>query len=78
MYAPDLSEWQFNQMLGMGDEEHNRKLREERERKRPVITDISQEIALWNIWIYYQKDIIRKLQQQKAATGGGTSAEADD
>ncbi len=78
MYAPDLSEWKFNEMLGMGDEEHNRKLREERERKRPVITDTSQEIALWNIWIYYQKDIMRKLQQQKAATGGGASAEADD
>ena len=32
--APDLSAWYFNQMLGMGDEEFNRKLREEREKER--------------------------------------------
>lgn len=72
MYAPDLSKWLFNQMLGMGDMEHNRKLREERENKRPVITDTKQEIALWNIWVYYQKDIMRRLAQQKN-TGGGAS-----
>lgn len=49
--------------------EHNRRLREEREKKRPVITDTRQEIALWNIWIYYQKDIMRRLAQQKSAMG---------
>ena len=70
MYAPDLSKWLFNQMLGMGDMEHNRKLREERENKRPVITDTKQEIALWNIWVYYQKDIMRRLAQQKNDRGG--------
>lgn len=72
MYAPDLSKWLFNQMLGMGDMEHNRKLREERENKRPVITDTKQEIALWNIWVYYQKDIMRRLAQQKNAGGGAS------
>lgn len=72
MYAPDLSKWLFNQMLGMGDMEHNRKLREERENKRPILTDTKQEIALWNIWVYYQKDIMRRLAQQKN-TGGGAS-----
>ena len=49
---------------------HNRKLREERENKRPIITDTKQEIALWNIWVYYQKDIMRRLAQQKNAGGG--------
>lgn len=73
MYAPDLSQWHFNQMLGMGDEEHNRRLREERENKRPIITDIKQEIALWNIWVYYQKDIMRRLAQQKGAPGDSPS-----
>ena len=72
MYAPDLSKWLFNQMLGMGDMEHNRKLREERENKRPIITDTKQEIALWNIWVYYQKDIMRRLAQQKNAGGGAS------
>lgn len=80
MYAPDLSLWQFNKMLGLGDAEHNRRLREERENDRPVITDIRSEIILWNIWIYYQKDIMRKLQQQKKEMGGSIEmpAEADD
>lgn len=68
MYAPDLSQWYFNEMLGLGDKEHNRRLREEREKKRPIVTDVGKEIALWNIWVYYQKDILRKLQQ-KAAEG---------
>ena len=72
MYAPDLSKWLFNQMLGMGDMEHNRKLREERENKRPIITNTKQEIALWNIWVYYQKDIMRRLAQQKNAGGGAS------
>jgi len=77
MYAPDLSEWHFNKMLGLGDEEHNRRLREERDSKRPVITDTKKEIAMWNIWVYYQKDIMRRLAQQKAATGG-MPADVDD
>lgn len=75
MYAPDLSQWMFNKMLGLGDMEHNRRLREEREQKRPIITDTKQEIALWNIWIYYQKDIMRRLSQQKGAMGGGSDDE---
>ena len=78
MFAPDLSKWYFNQMLGLGNEEHNRRLREERENKRPVITDTRQEIALWNIWIYYQKDIMRRLAQQKGAMGGSMPQPDDD
>ena len=75
MAAPDLSKWYFNRMLGLGDEEHNRRVREERENRRPVITDTKEEIALWNIWVYYQKDIMRRLAQQKA---GGMPGTADD
>ena len=66
MYAPDLSLWNFNKMLGLGDEEHNRRVRRERENKRPIITDTKQEIVLWNIWVYYQKDIMRRLAEQKS------------
>lgn len=73
MIAPDLSKWHFNKMLGLGDEEHNRRVREERENNRPILTDTKQEILLWNIWVYYQKDIMRRLAQQK----GGMS-ESDD
>ncbi|MDR2695629.1 MAG: type IV secretory system conjugative DNA transfer family protein [Deltaproteobacteria bacterium] len=60
MHSPDLAEWHFNRMLGLGDMEHNRRLQEERENKRPVITNVSQPVALWNIWIYYQKDAARQ------------------
>ena len=76
MYAPDLSEWYFNKMLGLGNEEHNRRLREQRENARPIITDTRQEVLLWNIWVYYQKDIMRRLAQQKNA--GGAQPPDDD
>jgi len=70
MYGPDLSQWQFNKMLGLGDKEHNRKLREERENKRAIITDVSKPVILWNVWVYYQKDIMRKADAEKAKGGG--------
>lgn len=80
MYAPDLSKWQFNRMLGLGDQEHNRRLRQEREVKRPIITDTNEEIVLWNVWVYYQKDIIRQMARQRAAGAPGAAApmEPDD
>lgn len=64
MVSPDLSKWYFNRMLGLGDKEHNRRLREERERKRSVLTDSSGEIPLWNIWVYYIKDLQMKEERQ--------------
>lgn len=49
---PDLSKWSFNKMLGLGDVEHNRKVRElkEKERGEKEIT----EIKLWQIWKEYR------------------------
>ncbi|MDR1320677.1 MAG: type IV secretory system conjugative DNA transfer family protein [Gracilibacteraceae bacterium] len=73
MHGPDLSEWHFNKMLGLGDKEHNRRSREEREGRRPVITDVSGPIALWNVWVYYQKDLLRQ-----AAEKGGAPRFTDD
>ncbi|TCL57667.1 type IV secretion system protein VirD4 [Kineothrix alysoides] len=65
MVSPDLSKWYFNRMMGLGDKEHNRKVREERERKRPVRSNPMVEIPLWNIWIYYTKDLQMKEERQK-------------
>lgn len=65
MVSPDLSQWYFNQMCGLGDKEHNRKVREERERKRPVLTSTKADIPLWNIWVYYTKDLQMKEEKQK-------------
>ncbi len=47
--APDLSKWYFNKMYGLGDPEHNRKVRQERENRRPI-RSCDGEMALWGIW----------------------------
>ncbi|WP_406242039.1 VirD4-like conjugal transfer protein, CD1115 family [Tissierella carlieri] len=57
MYCPDISEMGFNKMLGLGDKEHNRILRERREARRKVRKlDINGDMNLWGIWEYYQED----------------------
>ena len=78
MFGPDLSQWLFNKMLGLGDKEHNRKLREERENKRPIITDVSKPIILWNIWVYYQKELVRRADAEKEKGGGMPKFTDDD
>lgn len=65
MKSPDLSQWYFNKILGLGDKEHNRKVREEREKKRPVVTKELKSMPLWNIWAYYKKDIMLKEQRKQ-------------
>lgn len=52
MYSPDLSEWFFNRLLGLGDKEHNRKVREHREQIRES-RESKNEIDTWNIWEYF-------------------------
>ena len=66
MTAPDLSKWYFNRMCGLGDPEHNRKVREAREAARPIVSQKTGEIPLWNIWVYYTKDLQLKEAQQKS------------
>jgi type IV secretion system protein VirD4 len=53
MYAPDLSKWTFNRIYGLGNKEHNRKVREARENIREKRTAKINEMELWNIWTYY-------------------------
>lgn len=66
MNAPDLSQWYFNKMCGLGDEEHNREVREAREAARPILSRSNIEILLWNIWVYYVKDLQLKEERQKS------------
>ncbi|MDD3227934.1 MAG: type IV secretory system conjugative DNA transfer family protein [Oscillospiraceae bacterium] len=66
MNAPDLSQWYFNRMCGLGDKEHNRLVREAREAARPVLSKMTGDIPLWNIWVYYAKDLQMKEAQQKS------------
>lgn len=71
MYAPDLSQYAMNEFLGMGDEEHNNRLRqrkaeEHKKNERPH----NLKMELWGIWDVWKKHIdaqILKQQKEKAA-----------
>jgi type IV secretion system protein VirD4 len=60
---PDLSQWRFNTALGLGDKEHNQKVRYIRERERPERR--AEPIKLWGIWDYYREE----SRHQAAAYG---------
>jgi len=69
MNAPDLSQWYFNKLFGLGDKEHNRKVREEREKLREA-RRASNEIDTWNIWEYYSQSGSRNVTYEQYAKGG--------
>lgn len=50
LYAPDLSEYMFNMMFGLGDKDHNRRVRARRENKRDERTNTIGDMELWNTW----------------------------
>lgn len=50
MYSPDLSQWYFNKMLGLGDKPHNIKVREIRENNRKTKNVSMDNMDLWGIW----------------------------
>lgn len=62
--APDLSKWYFNKMYGMGDEEHNRKLREEREKARKV--NEVRQLELWDI-ADVTREVKKMMDEEKRA-----------
>ncbi len=68
MEAPDLSKWYFNKLFGLGNKEHNRMLREEREKKREVRRS-TNEIETWNIWEYYSNTGNSHVTYEKFAKG---------
>jgi hypothetical protein len=70
MRLPDLSEWRFNQALGMGDQEHNRKLREIREKAREARAPTP--IELWGIWEKYRG---KKVPARAYGERGGAELE---
>lgn len=71
MYVPDLSQYAMNEFLGMGDEEHNNRLRqkkaeEHKKNERPH----NSKMELWGIWNVWKRHIdaqILKQQKEKAA-----------
>ena len=63
MYSPDISQWTFNAMLGMGDKAHNTRLIELDENARPERGGKSTEQLLWKPW----EEILRESPAQSAA-----------
>lgn len=61
-YSPDLGEWSFNKLLGLGDKEHNRKVRLARENMRPV-REVGEKLILWGIWNQYKQAIYKEFKQ---------------
>lgn len=63
MYSPDISQWTFNIMLGMGNKAHNTKLIELDENARPERGGKSTEQLLWKPW----EEILRESSAPPAA-----------
>lgn len=62
MYSPDLSKWNFNKILGLGNKEWNTKVREYRENHRKVRK--IKPLKLWDI-AEQTKQFKVILEQQK-------------
>ena len=71
MYAPDLSQYTWNEFFGLGDEKHNTKLRQRKaEEHRKKERSHNQKMQLWGIWDVWQQHIdaeIVRQQLEKAA-----------
>lgn len=63
--SPDLSEWSFNKMFGMGSKSHNTILRDLRENSKTEHS-VDNKIDLWGIWTFY----IRQLEMTKQSPKG--------
>ena len=63
MYSPDISQWTFNIMLGMGDKAHNTRLIELDENARPERGGKSIEQLLWKPW----EEILKESSAPPAA-----------
>ena len=63
MFSPDISQWTFNTMLGMGDKAHNTRLIELDENARPKRGGKSTEQLLWKPW----EEILRESSAPPAA-----------
>ena len=66
MYAPDLSQYAMNEFLGMGDEEHNNRLRqkkaeEHKKNERPH----NSKMELWGIWNVWKRHIDAQILKQQ-------------
>lgn len=83
MYSPDLSKWNFNTMLGLGNKKHNEKVRDYREKQRieRMTKKEAEKIELWSeCWKYWQKQCegMQQPQQQPNLLRRTISRREDD
>ncbi len=57
----DLSQWHFNKVLGLGDKEHNKRVRNERDKMRKVYE--IKDIQLWDIFSHFDKLKINQIDE---------------
>ena len=69
MQLPDLSKWFFNVLFGLGDKEHNRRVREHRDMMRQE-RRTAHAIETWNIWDYYNQEDRSNYVYMKNMKGG--------
>lgn len=63
-FAPDLSQWNFNKILGLGSEEHNRIVRLARENLR-LARKVTKKLELWGIWDEYKAAIVKEQKEKE-------------
>ncbi len=59
--CPDISEWEFNKLFGLGDKEHNRAVTVARDKMR-FEREKNHIMDLWEIWEIYQEALKMKNQ----------------
>lgn len=64
MRSPDISEWKFNTMLGLGSKQHNAKLIELDENSRPERGTAATNQKLWKPW----EEILQAADPQYASS----------
>ena len=58
-------------MLGLGDKEHNRRVREERERRRPVLTSVKEEYTFMEyLGLLHERSSDEGRKAETAGTSG--------
>ncbi len=62
MNCPDLSQWKFNDLFGLGDEEHNRAVLFARDKMR-VKREKTSKMELWEVWELYQEELKMKKKE---------------
>jgi type IV secretion system protein VirD4 len=71
LYAPDLSQYAFNDFLGLGDEAFNQNLRrkeklEQKKKERPH----DEKLELWKIWDVFKRKIDVLIEEQERRKNG--------